>query len=235
MAVEIIDLRKMLGGQIVLDGISFKAKAGRVLGFLGPNGAGKTTTLRIITGSILQDGGKVFVNGKETLNNRLQLNRLIGYLPENNPLYQNMYVQEVLLYAAGMFGISLSRDRLIELVMLTGLVGYEDKKVGQLSKGYRQRLGLAQALVADPEVLILDEPTVGLDPNQLIEIRSLIKKLAQKKTIIFSTHILQEVEILCDDVVILNHGKIMAKFSMQYFNALHPKTSLEQFFNSLTK
>lgn len=219
MSLVVSQLCKNYGSQKALDEVSFTAVPGRILGFLGPNGAGKSTTMKIITGYIQADGGAVQVLGKDALNNPKIVSPLIGYLPEKNPLYQDMYVKEFLEFSGGLYGLKgkeLNR-RLGEMLEKTGLTPEQHKKIGQLSKGYQQRVGLAKALIHDPKVVILDEPTTGLDPNQLVEIRKLIQEVAVEKTLILSTHIMQEVEAICKDVVIINKGKIKAVDSLENF------------------
>ncbi|WP_291777468.1 gliding motility-associated ABC transporter ATP-binding subunit GldA [Cecembia sp.] len=212
MSLDVLHLTKIYGQQKALDSISFSAKKGEILGFLGPNGAGKSTTMKIATGYLLPDDGDVHIHGLSVLEKPKEISKLVGYLPEHNPLYLDMYVKEFLSFIGGLYGMSGKnlRLRVNELLSLCGLEREAHKKIGQLSKGYRQRAGLAKALIHDPEVIILDEPTTGLDPNQLVEIRNLIKDISQNKTLILSTHIMQEVEILCDKVVIINKGKIVA-------------------------
>ena len=212
MSLEIIRLTKIYGKQKALDEVSFTAEKGQVLGFLGPNGAGKSTTMKIATGYLLPDSGEVKIKGISVLENPKVVSKLVGYLPEHNPLYLDMFVREFLLFIGGLYGLSKQAldNRISDLLSLCGLENESYKKIGQLSKGYRQRVGLAKALIHDPEVIILDEPTTGLDPNQLVEIRKLIKDISQNKTLIISTHIMQEVEALCDKVVIINKGKIVA-------------------------
>lgn len=210
MSVKVNQLTKIYGNQRAVDKISFEAKKGEVLGFLGPNGAGKTTTMKILTCFIPQSEGNAEVCGFDTEKNPIDVRHHIGYLPEHNPLYKSMYVREYLRFFARLHKIRPAKKRIDELIEMTGLELEQKKLIGALSKGYRQRVGLAQAMLHNPEVLILDEPTSGLDPNQLIEIRSLIKQLGKEKTVIFSTHIMQEVQQLCDRVIIINHGKIVA-------------------------
>ncbi|MEL6923670.1 MAG: gliding motility-associated ABC transporter ATP-binding subunit GldA [Bacteroidota bacterium] len=210
MSVVVENLTKVYGTQRALDGISFEAKKGEVLGFLGPNGAGKTTTMKIVTCFIPQTEGKATVCGYDVEQNSLEVRRRVGYLPEHNPLYKDMYVKEYLGFVAGLHKVPNKRQRVAEMIERTGLEKEQRKKIMALSKGYRQRVGLAQAMLHDPEVLILDEPTSGLDPNQLAEIRSLIKSIGREKTVIFSTHIMQEVQALCDRVLIINNGKLVA-------------------------
>jgi len=210
MSVRIKNLTKTYGDQVVLDNISFEVGKSEILGFLGPNGAGKTTTMKIITGALFPDSGEVEVSGFDVFDNVTDVKNRVGYLAEHNPLYSDMYIKEFLLFIAGVYGIDDKSAKVKELIELTGLTKEQNKKINQLSKGYKQRVGLAQVLLNDPEVLILDEPTTGLDPNQLKEIRALIKATGKDKTVIFSTHIMQEVEALCDRVIILNDGKIVA-------------------------
>ena len=217
MSVKVAGLIKIYGQQHAVDGISFTAQRGEILGFLGPNGAGKSTTMKVATGFIPPSEGSVEVCGIDVMNQPVEARRKIGYLPENNPLYLDMYVHEYLLFMASAHGLkgAKAKTRVKEMVALCGLTKEQNKKIGMLSKGYRQRVGLAQALLHDPEVLILDEPTTGLDPNQLVEIRKLIKEISKNKTVIFSTHIMQEVKALCDRVVIINQGKIVADDTLQ--------------------
>lgn len=216
MSLEVSHLTKLYGSQKALDEVSFSVKPGRVLGFLGPNGAGKSTTMKIICGYLRADSGEVSIMGKDALGLPKEVSPLIGYLPENNPLYLDMYVREFLEFSGGMYGMkgSYLTSRTKEMLSRTGLEPERHKKIGQLSKGYRQRVGLARALIHDPEVIILDEPTTGLDPNQLVDIRKLIREVATNKTLILSTHIMQEVEAICQDVVIINKGKILAADSL---------------------
>lgn len=210
MNVEINNVSKYYGYQKVLDNVSFEVKPGEILGFLGPNGAGKTTTMKIITGYITMDSGDVSIEGKSVKTGETKSS--IGYLPENNPLYLDMPVVDYLRFSAKLQGVAKENieNRVREMVRLTGLNKEKHKLIGELSKGYRQRVGLAQALIHDPDILILDEPTTGLDPNQIIEIRELIKNLGKEKTVILSTHILPEVEATCDRILIINKGKIVA-------------------------
>ncbi|MGM0946381.1 MAG: gliding motility-associated ABC transporter ATP-binding subunit GldA [Bacteroidota bacterium] len=228
MSLEVSQLCKNYGSQKALDEVSFTAEKGRILGFLGPNGAGKSTTMKIITGYIPADGGQVKVLGEDALLHPKKLAPLIGYLPEKNPLYSDMYVREFLAFAGGLYGLSGSRlqARLQEMLEKTGLLPEQHKKIGQLSKGYQQRVGLAKALIHDPKVVILDEPTTGLDPNQLADIRMLIQEVAQDKTLILSTHIMQEVEAICKDVVIINKGKILAADSLENLQSNHQEIQL---------
>lgn len=211
MSIVISNLTKNYRKQKAIDNISFTVNNNEIVGFLGPNGAGKSTTMKIVTGYIPADSGTVSVNGTNVQENSLEVKRQLGYLPENNPLYFEMYVREYLSFVAGIHHLSGDiKSRIEEVIDLTGLRPESKKKIGQLSKGYKQRVGLAAALIHNPEVLILDEPTSGLDPNQIIEIREVIKQLGKNKTVLFSSHILQEVESICDRVVIINKGNIVA-------------------------
>ena len=213
MSISISNLSKNYGEQTVLNSIGFEIGEGEVVGFLGPNGAGKTTTMKIIAGALSYNTGSVKVCGLEVKDDTLQTNALIGYLPEQNPLYPEMYVKEYLLFVAETHGIDKEKEKLVdELIDKVGLRPEFHKKIGQLSKGYRQRVGLAQALVPNPKVLILDEPTTGLDPNQLEEIRNLIRELGKERTVIFSTHIMQEIKAICNRVLIINKGEIVADY-----------------------
>lgn len=212
MSVKVENLVKIYGKQRAVDQISFTAEKGEILGFLGPNGAGKSTTMKIATCYIPPTEGDVEVGGHSVLKNPNEVKKNIGYLPEHNPLYLDMFVHEYLRFIGEIYGMKGKRlkNRTAEMIELCGLTREQTKQIGMLSKGYRQRVGLAQALIHDPEVLILDEPTTGLDPNQLVEIRNLIKAVSPNKTVILSTHIMQEVQALCDRVVIINQGKIVA-------------------------
>ncbi len=211
MSITISNLTKTYGTQKAIDNISFHASNNEIVGFLGPNGAGKSTTMKIVTGYLVADNGTVKVNDIDVSTQNLETKRNIGYLPEGNPLYYEMYVREYLGFIANIHGLKNNlKQRIEEVIDITGLKSESNKKTGQLSKGYKQRVGLAAALIHNPAVLILDEPTSGLDPNQIIEIRQLIKELGKNKTVLFSSHILQEVESLCDRVVIINKGVIVA-------------------------
>lgn len=210
MSITVSNLTKIYGAQKALDGISFEAAKGKVTGFLGPNGAGKSTTMKIATGYIGLISGNVLVDGIDVTKNPLKVKRITGYLPEHNPLYLEMYVKEYLRFIAEAYKLSDVRMKVGAIIERVGLEREQHKRIGALSKGYRQRVGLAQALIHDPSVLILDEPTSGLDPNQLVEIRKVIKEASENKTVILSTHIMQEVEALCDKVVIINKGAIVA-------------------------
>lgn len=211
MSIQTENLTKIYGNQKALDGISFEARPGEILGFLGPNGAGKSTTMKILTCFLPQTSGKATVCGYDVVAHPVEVRRRIGYLPELNPLYTDMYIKEYLMFSAEVQGIKKNAaSRVDEMIERVGLEQERKKKIGQLSKGYKQRVGLAQAMLHNPSVLILDEPTSGLDPNQVIEIRELIRQIGKDKTVLFSTHIMQEVEALCDRVVIINKGKIVA-------------------------
>ena len=211
--IVVNNLSKYFGEQKALDCVTFEAKKGRILGLLGPNGAGKSTLMKIITGYIAADEGDITIMGNAMGVNKPELQSMIGYLPEHNPLYLEMYVKEYLSFVAGIYKTDkIEIDRLIALV---GLSPEKHKKIKQLSKGYRQRVGLAAALIPNPEVLILDEPTTGLDPNQIIEVRELIKSLSVDKVVILSTHLMQEVQSVCDDILIINHGKVVANDTVE--------------------
>lgn len=210
MSISVEKVDKYFGQQKVLDQVSFDIPPGEVVGFLGPNGAGKTTMMKIITGYLPATSGKVNVCGLSVDGEDLEIRRRVGYLPEHNPLYLDMYVTEYLLSVAEMYKLPGKREKVEEIIRTTGLVPERHKKIGTLSKGYRQRVGLAQALLPDPEVLILDEPTSGLDPNQIVEVRNLIRELGKEKTVLLSTHIMQEVKAICERVMIINKGAIVA-------------------------
>lgn len=233
MSIWVNALTKLYGTQKAVNGISFKAGPG-VLGFLGPNGAGKSTTMKMLTGFIPQTSGKASVCGFDTVQQTLEVRRCIGYLPESNPLYTDMYVKESLGFIAGIHQLHDTAKLIAEVIEQTGLGPEQHKKIGQLSKGYRQRVGLAQAILHNPQVLILDEPTSGLDPNQLIGIRQLIRDLGANKTVILSTHIMQEVEATCNNVIIINKGEIVANNSLTGLKEMHAGKSLEDIFISLT-
>jgi ABC-2 type transport system ATP-binding protein len=210
MSIVVNGLLKIYGEQKAVNNISFSVGRGEIVGFLGPNGAGKSTTMKIITGYLSPDSGIATVSNINVAENPIEAKRKIGYLPEANPLYFDMYVKEYLDFIAGVHEIKNKKQRIQQVIELTGLQVEQKKKIGQLSKGYKQRVGLAAALIHDPEVLILDEPTSGLDPNQIIEIRNVIKQQGQDKTVLFSSHILQEVEAICDRVIIINKGTLVA-------------------------
>jgi ABC-2 type transport system ATP-binding protein len=208
MSIEVNSISKSYGAQKALNGISFKIEKGEIVGFLGPNGAGKSTLMKILTTYLLADSGAALVNGHDVMTNTKAVQRSIGYLPEHNPLYLDLYVREYLAFNADVYKVA--KSRIEEVIQLTGLSAESHKKIGQLSKGYRQRVGLANALLHNPDVLILDEPTTGLDPNQLMEIRNVIKNVGKDKTVFLSTHIMQEVEAICDRVIIIDKGQIVA-------------------------
>ena len=210
MSIEVKNLLKVYGEQKAVNGISFKVGKGEIVGFLGPNGAGKSTTMKIITGYLEKTSGEAFVCGMNVADQPLETKKKIGYLPELNALYYDMYVREYLGFIAELHKIKNQKAKIESVIELTGLTIESKKRIGQLSKGYKQRVGLAAALIHDPEVLILDEPTSGLDPNQIIEIREVIKKQGKDKTVLFSSHILQEVEAICDRVIIINKGELVA-------------------------
>lgn len=234
MSVQVNQLTKNYGKQKAVDGITFSANPGQVLGFLGPNGAGKSTTMKVITCFIPQTSGSVKVSGYDVTIDTIEVRRRIGYLPENNPLYLDMYVKEALGFISDIHRISNKKQRIEEVIELTGLSSERHKRISELSKGYRQRVGLAQAIIHDPEVLILDEPTSGLDPNQIIGIRNLIKELGKTKTVILSTHIMQEVEAVCDQVIIISKGRIVADESLAQLKDNHEGRTLEEIFIQLT-
>lgn len=234
MSISVSNLSKDYGQQKALNGISFEASAGKVLGFLGPNGAGKSTTMKILTCFIPQTSGSARVCGFDVTEAPMDVKRNIGYLPENNPLYLEMYVKEALGFICDIHQIADKKIRIKEVIALTGLGDEQYKKISELSKGYRQRVGLAQAILPDPQVLILDEPTSGLDPNQVVGIRSLIRDLGKTKTVILSTHIMQEVEAVCDQVIIINKGMIVADGELNELRTDYPGRSLEEIFIELT-
>lgn len=212
MSLTVQHVTKIYGSQKAVNNISFSVNKGEIVGFLGPNGAGKSTTMKIATGYLPPTEGEIFVGGMAVTSKPIEVKRITGYLPEHNPLYLDLYVHEYLSFAGKLYGFKgkLLKQRVAEIVALCGLTREQNKKIEALSKGYRQRVGLAQALIHDPQVLILDEPTSGLDPNQLLEIRKLIRDISANKTVIFSTHIMQEVQALCDRVVVINKGEIVA-------------------------
>lgn len=211
MSIQVKKLTKIYGQQKVLDQISFEIKTGEIVGFVGPNGAGKSTTMKILTGFIPPSSGEAKINNLDLIEKSLEIRKHIGYLPEHNPLYLDMYVKEYLEFVAGIYKLGKKTNtRIKEIIEQTGLSIEQKKKIGALSKGFRQRVGLAQALIHDPAILILDEPTSGLDPNQIIEIRNLISEVGKEKTVMLSTHIMQEVEAICNRIIIINNGKIVA-------------------------
>lgn len=224
MSVIVKNLTKVYDTQIAVNDLSFEAHKGEILGFLGPNGAGKTTTMKMITCFIPSTSGSISVCGHDINTDSIEVRKKIGYLPEHNPLYKDMYVREYLHFVAGLHKIDNPKDKVEEMIERTGLSRERKKIIGSLSKGYRQRVGLAQALLHDPEVLILDEPTSGLDPNQLVDIRQLIQDIGKEKTVIFSSHIMQEVEAICDKVIIINRGVLVANDTL---DGLRKKSSAE--------
>ena len=234
MSIAVTNLTKEYGSQKAVDSINFEVKTGEIVGFLGPNGAGKSTTMKILTGYVKATSGRVAVSGFDVSSQAMEARSSIGYLPEHNPLYPDMYVIEFLQFVGRLYHLKgrLLKERIAEMLHLCGLEKEQHKKIGQLSKGYRQRVGLAQAFIHQPPVLVLDEPTTGLDPNQLAEIRELIRTLGKDKTVLFSTHIMQEVEALCDRVVIINRGKIVADDILQHLKG--NSDSLEAVFRKLT-
>jgi len=215
MSILISNVSKVYGTQYALNNVSFEVKKGEIVGFLGPNGAGKSTMMKIITCFIPPTEGDVSVCGFDIWNDSIEVRKRIGYLSESNPLYYDMYVREFLEFIAGIYHIKNVKSRIEEVIAMTRIEIEQHKKIGALSRGYKQRVGLAQALIHDPEVLILDEPTTGLDPNQLVEFRELIRQCGEKKTVLLSTHIMQEVEAMCNRVIIINKGNIVADNSMQ--------------------
>ena len=227
MSISVNKLSKNYGSQKAVNQVSFTINKGEIVGFLGPNGAGKSTTMKMITGYLESDSGEIEVCGIPVIEDGIDTKKKIGYLPEANPLYADMYVREYLGFIAGVHRIRDARSRIEEVIHTVGLTPEANKKIGQLSKGYKQRVGLAAALVHDPEVLILDEPTSGLDPNQIIEIRDVIKKLGQNKTVLFSSHIMQEVEAICDRVIIIDKGKIVADKKLEVLIAADKEQVIE--------
>jgi len=235
VSISVSNLTKFYGSQKVVNNISFEINQGEIVGFLGPNGAGKSTTMKMITGFIEANEGNIEVCGISVKKNKLAIKKKIGYLPEANPLYFDLYIREYLAFIAGIHSIKNSKKRIEEVIKLVGLTVEANKKIGQLSKGYKQRVGLAAALIHDPEVLILDEPTSGLDPNQIIEIRAVIQNLGKKKTILFSSHIMQEVEAICKRVIIINKGNIVADDQVDSIRLVDNKQlNLEDVFKTLT-
>jgi len=232
MSITVKNISKFYGEQQALSNVSFSLKKGEIVGFLGPNGAGKSTLMKIITCYLKQDDGRIQVCKLDTLEKELSVKKNIGYLAENNPLYSNMYVKEYLNFIGSVYKISDKEKKIQEVIKNTGLIIEEKKKINKLSKGFKQRVGLAAALIHDPEVLILDEPTTGLDPNQLAEIRALIKNVGKNKTVLLSTHIMQEVDKICTRVIIINKGKIVDDQLIK--NLKKNNIDLEQHFQELT-
>ena len=235
MSLSVKNITKQYKKQIAVDDISFEIKSGEIVGFLGPNGAGKSTTMKIISCFIPPTKGTVTVCGFDVSNDDLKVKKKVGYLPESNPLYYDMYVIEFLSFIASLHKINNKKERIKEMIEMVGLQNEQHKKIGTLSKGYKQRVGLAQAMIHDPEVLILDEPTSGLDPNQIIEIRDLIKNFGKDKTVLLSTHIMQEVESMCDRVIIINEGKLVADDSVESIKKGNKKSNMEDIFKKLTQ
>ena len=232
MSIVVENLLKQYGEQKAVNKISFNIQKGEIVGFLGPNGAGKSTTMKMITGYLTPDAGKASVCGMDVVAHPIEIKKKIGYLPESNALYYDMYVKEYLSFIAGVHQIENLKSQIDNIIELTGLTIEQKKKIGQLSKGYKQRVGLAAALIHSPEVLILDEPTSGLDPNQIIEIRNLIKQQSVNKTVLFSSHILQEVQAICDRIIIINKGNIVADDTLA--NLQKNNQSLEDIFKRAT-
>ena len=232
MSLEIKKISKKYGDQDALIDVSFSLKKGDIVGFLGPNGAGKTTLMKIITSILKQDSGDITINGYDTQKNEISTKKQIGYLAENNPLYKDMLVTEYLDFIASLYKIENKKDKVKKIIKKTGLESEIKKKIEELSKGYKQRVGIAAALVHDPNVLILDEPTTGLDPNQLIEIRKLIQEIGQEKIVLLSTHILQEIPKICNHIIIINKGRIVENTRMK--NLINKSNNLEDHFQKLT-
>lgn len=238
MSIKLTNLTKIYGTQKAVDNISFEIPTGQIVGFLGPNGAGKSTTMKMLTGFISATSGTATINGLDIEKDALEVRKQVGYLPENNPQYTDMYVAEYLQFVASVYKLGAASNKKVEeMIALTGLTPERKKKIGQLSKGYRQRVGIAQAMIHDPKVLILDEPTSGLDPNQLVDIRNLIIQLGKEKTVILSTHIMQEVQAMCDRAIIINKGVIVADDSIEMLtNSDKKRQEIEvEFVERLTK
>ncbi len=234
MSIKVKNLSKHFGEQKAVDSISFEVSPGKILGFLGPNGAGKSTTMKMLTAYLLPTAGDAVICGKSILTAQIDVKKSIGYLPENTPLYHDMYIREFLSFVGETYHVKNLSNRIDEVIKQVGLTPEQHKKIGMLSKGYKQRVGLAQAIIHDPQVLILDEPTSGLDPNQLTDIRTLIKDLGKNKTVIISTHIMQEVEAICDAVIVINKGEIVANDTIAGLKSQFNLTSLEEIFRKLT-
>ena len=234
MSISVENLSKHYDKQKSVDSITFEAKPGRILGFLGPNGAGKSTTMRMLTGYLEPTSGNATISGCNIFTQAIAAKKHIGYLPENTPLYVEMYVKEYLSFVGETYALRNLSRRIDEVIKLVGLNPEQHKKIWMLSKGYKQRVGLAQAIIHNPDVLILDEPTSGLDPNQLVDIRALIKELGKDKTVVISTHIMQEVEAICDDIIIISKGKIVANDSLEGIKKAYEDDSLENIFRKLT-
>lgn len=231
MSIVVENLSMVYGAQKAVNNISFNVQQGEIVGFLGPNGAGKSTTMKILTGYLTATSGKAIISGIDVQQNPIAVKQKVGYLPESNALYYDMYVKEYLAFIAGVHKIQQPASNIQHVIELTGLQIEQHKKIGQLSKGYKQRVGLAASLIHQPEVLILDEPTSGLDPNQIVEIRNVIKEQGKNKTVLFSSHILQEVEAICNRIIIINKGQIVADDTLEN---LQKGESLENVFRSLT-
>jgi ABC-2 type transport system ATP-binding protein len=234
MSIQVSGLTKVYGEQKAVDAISFSLKKGEIVGFLGPNGAGKSTTMKMITGYLPPTGGTASVCGFDVQEQPMDVRKRVGYLPEANPLYHDMYVREYLEFSAGIHGISNAKARIEEMIRTTGLTKEAHKKIGALSKGYKQRVGLAQAMLHNPEVLILDEPTSGLDPNQIVEIRDLIINIGKEKTVLLSTHIMQEVQAMCSRIIVINNGTIVADDTIDGLRKKLGTDNLEDAFRLLT-
>jgi len=233
MSISINHITKLYGQQKALNDVSFNISSGEIVGFLGPNGAGKSTLMKIICCYLPPSDGTIKVCGLDVMEQSMEVRKKVGYLPEHNPLYLDMYVKEYLEFVGRFYHVQNLNKRVAEMVEMTGLTVEQNKKIGQLSKGYRQRVGLAQAIIHDPQVLILDEPTTGLDPNQLSEIRALIKELGKNKTVMLSTHIMQEVEAICERAIVINQGEIVADNSIS--EMVKKGETLEKVFQELTK
>ena len=235
MSIRVNNLSKQYSGQIVVDQITFETGSNHIIGFLGPNGAGKSTTMKMLTGILPIEEGQAYVNNICVNTNSIKAKKSIGYLPENNPLYEDLYVTEMLKYQAELYSIANISEKINQVIEQTGLYNEQHKKISSLSKGYKQRVGLACAIIHDPDLLILDEPTTGLDPNQIIEIRQLIKDLSKNKTVLLSTHLMQEVEAICDEIIVIHKGKIKDQFLLSHKNEHYPHASMEEIFVQLTK
>lgn len=235
MSIEVKKLTKRYSDINVVSELNFKTQSNQIIGFLGPNGAGKSTTMKMLAGVLMPTVGSILVNNIDVINNPIAAKCIIGFLPEENPLYKDMYIREVLSFEADLYKIKNKGQRINQVLELTALDTEQNKKVYQLSKGYKQRLGLARAIIHDPEVLILDEPTSGLDPNQIIEIRNLIRTLSVNKTVFLSTHIMQEVEAICDEIIVINKGELKDHFLKRDSSISYPELSTEEIFVTLTK
>lgn len=234
ISIQLNNVSKHYGAQKALDNVSFQIESNRIIGFLGPNGAGKSTTMKTIAGVIAVEMGTVFVRTINIQERPIEAKRKIGYLAEDNPLYPDMYIREILSFEADIHQLKDKQKRIDEVLFLTGLEEEQNKKIKQLSKGYKQRVGLALAIIHDPEILILDEPTAGLDPNQIIEIRALIQRLSTHKTVLLSTHILQEVDAICDEIIIINKGQIKDHFTKTQQTEKYKNMTTEEVFVQLT-